>query len=167
MKFINNSILSKHYADYLQALDLNEDIISQTLSDLDLLNLNDPKYKLTEFDIYKYITATEYITESLGCDKYKLKEGITKDTYKYNNVLIDLIFRNIPRQIINNYPISVVFGIKQEVQVILDLTKTDMYNIRNSFDFEELIISTKRFNYIDKNILNTLVILIPITSLSN
>jgi hypothetical protein len=136
MKFTNNSILSKHYSEYLEILDLNGGLYSQTLNDMEVQNLYHKKYKLTEFDIYKYITATNYINESLGCDKYKLTEGITKDTNKYNNILIDLFYKNIPQKVIINYPISIVFGIKQIGLEIHDLTRADINKHRSTFDYE-------------------------------
>jgi len=93
----NNSILSKHYVNYLKMLaDNNNKLISTNLSDLEISQLYDSKYQLTEFDIYKYITAYDYITESLGCNKYTLTEGITENKFIYNNILIDLFYKNIP-----------------------------------------------------------------------
>jgi len=97
---MKNSILFKHYSDYmnLESIDNKKIIESQNLSAIAIQNLYDSKYKLTEFDIYKYVTAYDYITESLGCSnpKYKLTEGITKPENKYNNILIDLFYHNIP-----------------------------------------------------------------------
>lgn len=81
---INNSILSRHYSDYLETLDQKGRLFSQTLSDIEIQNLYHTKYNLTEFDIYKYITAIDHINDSLGCDKYNLTEGITSDKNKYN-----------------------------------------------------------------------------------
>jgi len=137
MQFTNNSILSRHYLDFLEILDLNGDLLSQNLSESEIQNLYSKEYKLNEFDIYKYITAHDYIHDSLGCDKFNLTEGISKDKNKYNNILIDLFFQNISQKIINNYPISVVFGIKQDnYKNITDLSRTDIHNIRCSFDIE-------------------------------
>lgn len=128
MKFTNtnNSILSRHYSEYLETLYLKGRLFSQTLSDIEIQNLYHTKYNLTEFDIYKYLVATDYIYESLGCDKYKLIEGITNDKNRYNNILVDLFFQNIPSDIITKYPIQIVFGIKQEGKIIQDLTKEDI-----------------------------------------
>lgn len=130
MKFtninLNNSILSKHYSEYLEMLDKNGGLHSKTTPNLDILSLYDPKYNLTEFDIYKYIVANDFLKESLSCDKYSLTEGITYDKNKYNNILIDLFYKNIPSDIINQYPISIIFNIKQEGQIIKDLTKKDI-----------------------------------------
>src|SRR5258706_522624 len=101
--FTNNSILSRHYLQYLKTINLNGELFSQNLSDTEIKILSDPKYKLTEFDAYRYILALDYIKESLGCNKYQLTEGITKDKFKYNNILIDLFYHNISRKIIYNY----------------------------------------------------------------
>lgn len=136
MKFTNNSILSRHYLNYLETLDLNGQLMSQNLSDTEIQTLYNKEYKLTEFDIYKYIVALEHITESLGCDKYNLTEGIIKDKFKYNNILIDLFYHNIPQNLLNTYPIAVVFSIKQVGQQIKDLTKADVHNHRVHFDHE-------------------------------
>src|ERR1700679_254797 len=123
-----NTILLKHYLDYLNIKNSNNKLISHNLSDLEVQNLYNKFYNLSEFDIYKYITAYDYINESLGCEKYKLTEGITLEQNKYNNILIDLFYKNISSDIINQYPISMVFGIKQTDLGIKDLTKKDLYN---------------------------------------
>lgn len=116
---------------------INNNITSQNLDILDVLELYNPKYNLTESDIVKYITAYDKITDSLGCNKYKLTEGITNNKNKYNNILVDLFYQNISQKIINNYPISVVFNIKQDNHKnIRDLTRADINNIRSSFDIE-------------------------------
>ena len=63
MKFqnTNNSILSRHYSEYLETLELNGALLSLTLSDTEVQNLYHKNYGLTEFDIYKYIVAADYI----------------------------------------------------------------------------------------------------------
>jgi len=35
-----------------------------------------------------YILAYDHINNSLGCDKYKLTEGITKNENLYNNIIL-------------------------------------------------------------------------------
>lgn len=92
-------------------------------------SLYDKKYNLTEFDIYKYVTAYDHITESLGCDKYNLTEGITKPENKYNNILIDLYYQNIPWKLTSEYSISEVFSLKQKGYKIQDLTNWDLYQL--------------------------------------
>jgi hypothetical protein len=77
---MQNSILLRHHLNYLESINKNKKLVSlsQTnLSDLKIQILYNKEYKLTEFDRYKYITAYDYITDSLGCDKYNLNEGIT------------------------------------------------------------------------------------------
>jgi hypothetical protein len=61
MKFTNNSILTKHYLDYINTINNNKILTSQYLSDLEIQILYNKKYKLSEFEIYKYITAYDYI----------------------------------------------------------------------------------------------------------
>jgi hypothetical protein len=85
MQFTNNSILSRHYLEYLKTLNLNGELLSQNLNDKEIKTLYNREYKLTEFNIYKYITAHDYIIESLGCYKYNLTEGINYDKNKYKN----------------------------------------------------------------------------------
>lgn len=127
MKFTSNSILSTHYTNYLDTLKNNNKIISHNLSDMEIQNLYNEKYQLTEFDIYKYITALDYIADFLGCNKFTLTEGISLDKNKYNNILLDLFFVNIPLEIMSLYPISVIFSIKQlKYGEIQDLTKSDI-----------------------------------------
>lgn len=131
MKFtntnLNNSILSGHYSKYLEIINLNGRLSSQTLSDIEIQNLYNPKYNLTEFDIYKYIVATDYIYESLNCNKYRFTEGFIKDNNKYNNILIDLFYQNIPSDIVGKYPISIVFGIKQLEKDIKSFSRFNIF----------------------------------------
>jgi hypothetical protein len=128
LQYINKSILSTHFLNYQQTLDQNNKLISQTLSDLEVQNLYNKEYQLNEFDIYKYIKALEYIS-SLGNTKFTLTEGITLDKNKYNNILIDLIYHNIPSDVVNEYPLSILFLIKEiKHNRIEDLTKHDMRN---------------------------------------
>lgn len=139
MKFTNHSILAQHYIDYMSidsTLNNNKNFTSQYLNDLDIQKLYNKEYKLTEFDIYKYITAIDHINDSLGCDKYNLTEGITSDKNKYNNILIDLFYHNISHKLIAQYPISIVFGIKQVGREIKDLNQSDINYHRTSFDLE-------------------------------
>jgi hypothetical protein len=125
---MKHSILKTHYLDYLEAIKTNK-TISHNLNEIQIQELYDKKYDLTEFDIYKYITAYDHISESLGINKYTLTEGITSLKNRYNNILIDLFYHNIPSQIINHYSISEVFKIKQKGSETYDLTKWDLYNL--------------------------------------
>lgn len=109
---MQNSILSRHYANYLEMLANNKKLVSTNLTELQIQNLYDKKYNLTEFEIYKYITALDFISDSLGCSKYNLTEGCYNKTeyiYKYNNILIDLFYQDIPSEIITDFPISTIF----------------------------------------------------------
>ena len=91
--------------------------------------IKEEKYNLSEFKIFLYIKAHDYLINSLNCNKFKLNEGITKNKNIYNNILIDLIYKNIPQDIICQYPISTVFGIKQiRPGFIIDLTKLEKQN---------------------------------------
>ena len=45
MKFTNNSILSRHYLNYLETLDLSGELLSQTLSDIEIQTLYNKEYK--------------------------------------------------------------------------------------------------------------------------
>ena len=107
-------------------------VSSQNLNTLEVLELYNPKYNLAESDINSYITAYDKITNYLGCNKYKLTEGITNNKYKYKNILIDLYHQTIPSKLIYDYPLSIVFNIKQVGQDIQDLSKADFNNIKNS-----------------------------------
>lgn len=105
----NNSILSRHYTNYLKMLEKINKLVSANLTDFEISQLYNKKYNLTEFEIYLYITALDYITQSLGCNKYTLTEGFTSDNYKFKNILIDLYYKNIPSEILDSYPISTLF----------------------------------------------------------
>ena len=112
---------------------LNNSATSQNLDILEVLELYNPKYNLTESDITKYITAYDKITNSLGCNKYKLTEGITNNKNKYKNILVDLYHQTIPSEVIYKYPIGIVFNLKQvenKFNNIQDLSKTDINNYK-------------------------------------
>ena len=128
-------IIAKHYIDYLEIIKTNPNLISQILSDMGIQGLRDKKYKLTEFDIYKYLNAYDHIRESLNCDRFTFTEGIEKDRYKYNNILVDLFYHNIPSNIIHHYPISIVFKIKQVWGTnhdIQDLSKAEIISKKDA-----------------------------------
>jgi hypothetical protein len=102
-------------------------VTSQSLNILEVIELFNPKYNLTESDITKYVTAYDKITNSLGYNKYKLTEGITNNKNKYNHILVDLYHQTIPSNIIYEYPISIVFNIKQDsYNNTMDLTRADI-----------------------------------------
>jgi len=105
IKNMKQPILSLHHLNYLETINKNKNLTSQYLTDLEVHQLYNKKYKITEFDIYKYIVALDYIRDSLN-SKLFLTEGITKDKNKYNNILIDLFYHNIPSNIIKGYSIS-------------------------------------------------------------
>jgi hypothetical protein len=115
LNFTNNSILASHFLNYQEILKTNNKLISTNLNELEIQNLYNNKYSLNEFDIHRYITAYDFIIDSLGCEKYTLTEGIStnKNKYKYNNILIDLFYKNICSQIMSQYSIYLVFRIKQ------------------------------------------------------
>jgi len=95
---MQHSILHTHYLDYLQSITQNKNLTSIYLTELEVQNLYNIKYSLTEFDIYKYITALDYIQDSLNSN-YKLTEGITSNKNKFNNILVDLFYHNISSEI--------------------------------------------------------------------
>lgn len=136
---MQTSILQRHYLNYMNLESIhNQKIIeSQNLSAIAIQSLYDKKYNLTEFDIYKYVTAYDFIIESLGCYKYKLTEGIYKNENKYNNILIDLIYHNIPWKVTSEYTISEVFSLKQKGSKIQDLTKWDIYQLYLNKDIHD------------------------------
>jgi len=139
LKFLNESPLSTHYLNYLDIFGNNNNkLISNNLTDTQTLDLYNKKYLLTEFERYKYITVLDHAIDSLSCSKYTFTEGITSDKNKYNNILIDLFFINIPEEIISFYPISVVFSIKQSnYGEIQDLTKQDIKTIKKNSPYLE------------------------------
>ena len=139
LKFVNNSILYNHFLSYQnqKATTNNINLISSNLKDSQIQELYNKKYNLSEFDIYKYITAHDYIVDSLGLSKYTLTEGITTNKNKYNNILIDLFYQNINSQIMCQYSISIVFGIKQtKYGGITDLTRLEKDNNLFKYDSE-------------------------------
>ena len=122
---MQNSIFKRHYLNYLEIKNNNKILTSQYLNDIEIKELYNKKYQLTEFDIYKYLTALDSIKDSLNSN-ITLTEGIIYDKNIFNNILIDLYYHNVPHKIIYYYPISLVFGIKQIGQYIQDLSEKDI-----------------------------------------
>jgi hypothetical protein len=137
MEFLNNTTLAYHQLEFNKIINSNQNITSTNLTDQEIFQLHNPEYNLSEFDIYKYITAYDYIRDSLNCNNITFTEGITLDQNKYNNILVDLFFINVPSQLLSLYPISVVFGIKQEGYDIKDLTKKDLMENRSQYHSED------------------------------
>lgn len=107
----------------------NKKLVSNNLTDSEILELYNKKYNLNEFRIFLYITAYDQISNYLGCNKFTFTEGITKNKNIYNNILVDLYYKNISGKIFHNYPISVVFGIKiLNKGEIRDLTRQEKLN---------------------------------------
>jgi len=132
IKNTNNSKLSTYFSNYLQAKATNKiNLTSHNLTNLEISQLYDKTYNLTEFDIYKYINAYDTLNKSLNCNPITLTEGITSNKNKYNNILIDLLYMSIHSQLISISPISVVFSIKQEGGEIKDLTRSDFNYLKN------------------------------------
>jgi hypothetical protein len=109
--FTHNSILALHY-QLFNALSKENKLRSNNIPEQQVILMKNKKYNLSEFDIYKYISGYEFLRETLGMNKFKLTEGITLAKNKYRNILIDLLYFNIPSELINLYPLSIVFGIK-------------------------------------------------------
>jgi hypothetical protein len=61
-EYINNSVLSLHYNNLIKLKRLDQKIRSNILTNQEIESLYDKKYKLSEFDIYKYITAYDHIS---------------------------------------------------------------------------------------------------------
>lgn len=58
------TILAQHYMDWLKIIgSKNKQLFSPNFTQQEINRLHDKKYKLTEFDIYKYITAHDTIKE--------------------------------------------------------------------------------------------------------
>ena len=129
LKFINNSTMYRHFLIYQDSITKNSKLISTSLTDSQISELYNKKYNLNEFDIYKYITAYDYIVSSLDSNKYNFTEGITTYKNRYNNILIDLFYQNIASKLMCQYSISIVFGIKQtKYGDIADLTRLEKQN---------------------------------------
>jgi len=143
LKINPNQIIAKHYLDYLEIIKTNSNLPSQNLSSAEIQELSNKKYNLSNFDIYKYIYAHDYLTESLSCSKIDLTAGITKDKNKYNNILIDLFYTNIPSELLSYYSIAVVFGLIQKGWRIKDLSNWDKYTLSLYTDYDDLGLMSK------------------------
>ena len=143
-------IIAKHYLDYLEVIKTYPKLISQNFSDIEIQELRDKRYKLTEFDIYKYINAYDHIRESLNCDRFTFTEGMEKDKNKYNNILVDLFYHNIPSDIIHHYPISIVFKIKQVCGTnhdIQDLSKDEIKSWKDAIYWNPISLECDDLNF--------------------
>jgi hypothetical protein len=138
LKFTNNSTLSKHFLNYQESLIKNNNkLVSSNLSDTQITQLYDKKYNLSEFDIYRYITAYDYLIDSLGHSKYTLTEGITTNKNKYNNILVDLFYQSVIHKVISYYSTSIVFGIKKTNKgEVTDLNRSEKLNNLFKYDPE-------------------------------
>ena len=117
-----------------------------------LEDFNNPKYSITKLDIFKYITVLEYLFKNNELNlAYNLNPYLINKinnsnnlfvyneilgTNKYNNILIDLYHQTIPSEIIDIYPIGIVFNLKlYKNNFIQDLTKTDLNKYKNKYKY--------------------------------
>jgi len=105
-----NIIIRNAYQEYLNELKLNNNTLqSEYLNDQEIQNLEQPEYNLTKFEVYKYIKSIDYL-RSKGIKWITLTEGITSNENKYNNVLTDLYYQNIPKEALFKLFISSLFN---------------------------------------------------------
>lgn len=58
--------------------------------------------------LYRYVNSLDYLWLK-GLDENLLHNGILIEKYKYTNILVDLMSESIPKEIIYDYPICVLF----------------------------------------------------------
>jgi hypothetical protein len=98
------------YQNYLEELSKNNyKLKSSSLSSLEFKLLHNSKYCLTQFEIYLYIKTLEYLRLN-NYHYINLSSGLTEDSNKYRNILVDLYYQNISNEFIFNIPISNLFG---------------------------------------------------------
>jgi len=104
-----NPYIKKAHQDYLDELLINKNKLKSIwISDKAIKALEDSRYNLTKFEIYKYIKSIEYL-RSRGKFTINLNEGIELNQNKFRNVLIDLFYQDIPDEVILETPISSLF----------------------------------------------------------
>jgi hypothetical protein len=110
--FNKNMYVQLAYQEYLDNLSKNKyKLQSAALSPRELSLLYNSNYGLTEFEIYLYIKVLDYLFIN---NKFNinLSSGLTEDSNKYKNILVDLYYQNISNEFIFNIPISNLFGFK-------------------------------------------------------
>jgi len=137
---INRNIYMQNaYQNYLDELSKNNyKLKNTTLSSLEFKLLFDPKYCLTQFEIYLYIKALDYL-RSNNYYHINLSKGLTEDNNKYRNILIDLYHQNISNEFIFNTSISKLFGINYIDDKPYNLFKSYTGNYDTYATFKELI----------------------------
>ena len=133
---MNNSPLSIYYQLFITLNEKNR-LKSNYINDQEILTMKQDKHKLSEFEMFKYIKAHDFLVESLGWKRYLLTEGINTPKNKYNNILVDLIYQNIPADIFNIYPLSIVFNIKWAGQEINNLTQSDLNKYKSTWEADD------------------------------
>lgn len=136
--FNKNIYMQRAYQDYLDLLSINNyKLKSLTLIDLELKLLYNSKYCLTEFEIYLYIKALDY----LRYNNYiiDLSSGLTEDSNKYRNILVDLYHQNISNEFIFNTSISDLFGFNYIDDKPQNLYKSYIGNYDTYLTFKRLI----------------------------
>jgi len=86
-------------------------LTSISLSNKEIKSLEDPKYNLTQFEIFLFIKVSDLLFTS-GEFKLSLSKGIRVNHNKFRNVLIDLFYQNISEEAIFDLPISSLFPSK-------------------------------------------------------
>ena len=117
------SLLSLVHQSFIQT---NNQLKSENINNQEILTSIQEKYNISEFEVYKYIRAYDFLTRYTGVSNYTLAEGILSPKNRYKNILIDLLYHNISGVLINLYPLSIVFGIKRSGREITDLTRSDI-----------------------------------------
>jgi len=76
--------------------------------DLDQIKIIFVKNNISLELLYRYIDSSDYLWLR-DLDENELQSGILVDKNKYNNILIDLKTESIPKEILYDYPISLIF----------------------------------------------------------
>lgn len=111
--FNKNIYMQKAYQEYLDELSKNNyKLQSAILSPNELSFLFNSKYCLTEFEIYLYIKVLDYLFINKLNNNFPidLSSGLTEDSNKYRNILVDLYYQNISNEFMFNISISNLFG---------------------------------------------------------
>ena len=83
--------------------------------DLDQIKRIFTKYDISLELLYRYVDSSDYLWLR-DLNENVLQSGILVDKNKYNNILIDLKTGSIPKEILYDYPISLLFKSKIRIE---------------------------------------------------
>ena len=140
----NNKLLINAYQNYIKEIKLNKQIKSISLNRNEIKRLENKKYNLYYFDIYKYIKLSDFLW-SKGNFNIDLSCGIKLNWNKFKNILVDSYYQDIPNEMFYEISISTLFQFyyKDNLPININLNVTEL----SELDLEFLRINFIKNNY--------------------